>query len=235
MKHKILILFSGGCDSTLAAAIASEKFPEVYLVTYKRLGVFRTSRPMGMVERLKKKYPSTQFHYELIDIDEYFKKICYENYLSGVLKHGIKLLSACGMCKVAMHWRTIEYCLDNDIKEIFDGAVRKSETFPAQNKKIMLNKLDELYSFFGLTYSTPVYDNWGSVELELYNRGITSARKIKQTERDKFQPMCIDNLLFSRFVDYYLGTHTWEEYEKDLAELYTEKLDYVKTHIKKNN
>jgi hypothetical protein len=226
----IAVLFSGGCDSTLAAAIAAEKYGKVHLLTYKRLGIFKMRRPRAMVEKLRKRYPGCEFHYECIDINKYHKEICYENYFSNVSRYGLKLVSVCGLCNVAMHWRTVLYCLDSGIRCVSDGANAASNTFPSQNKKIMIGGLRKMYSHFGIEYSNPVYEMGDNVEEELYRRGITACRKIKQTERDS-QPVCIDNLLFSRFVDFYLHSHSWEEYEEDLKKFYDEKIEYAVKRI----
>ena len=227
----IAVLFSGGCDSTLAAAIASERAEKVHLLTYKRLGVFKAERPIAMVERLRKRYPSSEFIYSPADIDKYYKEICYENYLANLAKHGLKMVSSCGLCNVAMHWKTVLYCLDKGVKVLYDGAVAESRTFPSQNKKIMIEGLVNMYREFGIEYSNPVYDMGSAVEDELYRRGMTASRRIKQTERDS-QPVCIDNLLFARFVDQYLAGHSWEEYEEDMKRFYDEKLKYAVRRIK---
>lgn len=227
----IAVLFSGGCDSTLAAAMAAGKAGKVHLLTYKRLGVFKTERPLAMVERLRKRYPSVEFVYAPFGIDKYYEEICYENYLSNLKKHGLKVVSSCGLCNVAMHWKTVLYCLDNRVKELYDGAVAESRTFPSQNKKIMIEGLVKMYKEFGIEYSNPVYDMGSVVEDELYKLGITASRRIKQTERDS-QPVCIDNLLFARFVDQYLAGHSWQEYEDDMKRFYDEKLKYAVKRIK---
>ncbi|MDD4013639.1 MAG: hypothetical protein PHW14_05565, partial [Candidatus Omnitrophica bacterium] len=156
---------------------------------------------------------------------------CYENYLSNLAKHGLKVVSTCGLCNVAMHWKTVLYCLDNGIKEVYDGAVFESRTFPSQNRKIMIEGLVKMYGEFGIGYSNPIYDMGSSVEDELYRRGITASRRIKQTGRDD-QPVCIDNLLFARFVDSYLASHSWEEYEDDMKKFYDGKLEYAVRRIK---
>ncbi len=226
----IAVLFSGGCDSTLASAIAAERASEVRLLTYRRLGIFKAGAPLAMADRLKKKYPGTAFRFEIMDISREYSQLCYENYFVNIMKHGIKLVSVCGLCRLAMHWRTIIYCLENGINEVYDGAVEKAKTFPEQNRRIMIDSVKTLYSHFGIDYSNPVYGLGEHVEEELYKKGIIPVKKMKQTERDK-QPVCIDNLLFSAFANYYLGTHTWEEYERDLSELYAEKAAYVKRRI----
>ncbi len=65
-------------------------------------------------------------------------------------------LSTCGFCKLAMHVRTLLYCLDNGIKTVADGSNRNMSFFPAQMPEVVL-LVRELYKSFGIEYVTPVF------------------------------------------------------------------------------
>lgn len=237
MEEVCAVLFSGGYDSTLTAALAAERFKKVHLVTYRRFGIFKIGRVFTMTEKLKKRYPDIQFENNLIKVDKFYKQICYENYLSNVIKSGFKILSLCGLCKLAMHWRTIMLCLENKINNVYDGAIEESKVFPAQNKDIMLDKLTRVYSKYEINYSNPVYNNEKKyTKTELHKRHLINLNEIEEGQKTTpppSQPICIDNLLFSRFVDYYSGTHSWERYVDDLSIFYAKKLDYVDKEVEK--
>jgi len=231
--NKVAVLFSAGSDSSLAAAMAAECFREVHLLTYKRLGIFKLGNIVSKVELLGKRYPDAVFNSQVLSIEEFFKDVSYEHYLSNLLKFGLRLVSVCGLCRLAMHWRTIIYCLEYNIKNVYDGASNRSRVFPEQNMEVMVKNISLLYADFGIAYSAPVYYT-KDAELELYNRGIIPVKRIRLTERD-LQPVCIDNFLFSRFVYYYLGSHSWEKYVQGLAQFYAYKIDYVRKKIKASN
>ncbi len=228
MREKCVVLFSGGKDSCLSTILALERFKEIHLIAYKRLGIFKTNRVLIIYRRFKELYQTSNLKIHFIKIDKFYKEICYENYLDNILKFRLKLLSVCGLCKLAMHWRTIIFCLENKIKNVYDGAHKSSEVFPAQNPDIMMKELKKLYSEFQITYSTPVYDV-ENVNLELYKKGF-----VHFNEKQDFgvQPLCIDNLLFSKFVEYYLGIHSKEKYIQELSEFYNEKINYVREKLK---
>ncbi|RKY41992.1 MAG: hypothetical protein DRP85_04305 [Candidatus Makaraimicrobium thalassicum] len=235
MNDSCAVLFSGGYDSTLAAALAAERFRRVYLVTYKRLGIFKTDRVSVAAGRLKEVYPDVRFESSLIGIDKFYKEICYENYPANVIKFGFMVLTFCGLCKLAMHWRTMIFCMENEVSNVYDGAVAGSKVFPGQNKDIMLDRMKRLYLSYGINYSTPVYNNRkGDTKQEIHKRDLLYSDREEGKEKTppRSQPVCIDNLLFSRFVDYYLGIHTWEEYVDGLSRFYAAKMDYIKERMK---
>jgi hypothetical protein len=228
-QDKVVVLFSGGVDSTLTAAIAAERFSQVYLVTYKRLGIFKVKSAYAKIGKLIKKYPDSKFIPNIIDFNNFYREISYEKYFLNISRFGIKLMSVCGLCRLAMHWRTVIFCIDNKISAVYDGASIKSKTFPEQNRTIMNDKLIEFYRSFGIKYETPVYFLIDTEE-RLFNKGLIPKKKIKQTEAD-LQPLCIDNFLFAQFVNYYLNAHSWDEYEKDLSEFYSYKISWVKDRL----
>jgi len=151
------ILFSGGTDSTLTAALLAKEYTEVHLITFDRLGIFEVKNSEKNYIRLKKKYPETQFIYHVIDFNEVFKKISYKNYIKNLTKYGFMNLSTCGLCKLSMHIAMIAYCLDNKIKYVSDGANRGMEIFPAQ-MDIIIEKLRDFYDSYGISYTNPVFD-----------------------------------------------------------------------------
>ncbi|MFC2162683.1 hypothetical protein ACFLRF_03305 [Candidatus Altiarchaeota archaeon] len=225
---KILVLYSGGSDSTLAAAIAARKAKTVYLITYKRFGFFSPDLVSHNMHALEHKFPEVRFVSEIIDIESEYRDVAYSNHLGDLRKYGLITQSVCGLCKVAMHWRTIKECMKKGVHLVYDGAVESTNIFPAQNKRIMLDGLSGLYREHGITYENPVYDM--DTQRMLFKEGIIPSDKYKGTSKD-IQPVCSQQLLFTRFVDYYLAKHSFSEYEERVGEYYREKLDYVRGRL----
>ena len=112
-NEEIVVLFSGGTDSTLTAALMAEEFRKVYLITYDRFGLFSITNPKINVEKLKNKFGDNKFTHKVIRLDRLFKFVSYERYLRNFIRYRFFLLSTCGLCKLAMHIRTVIFCLNN--------------------------------------------------------------------------------------------------------------------------
>ena len=226
---KILCLYSGGTDSTVAALIAARKAKTVYLITYERFGLFSSKRSLNNVLRLRQKFPDVEFVYEIVNYEKEYRKVGYGSYISDLAKFGLIPLSVCGLCKLAMHWKTIQMCEKYDVRVVYDGSLKATEIFPAQNKTILLNDLKELYAEHGISYENPVYDM--DTQKELAREKMMPSEKVKGTVRD-IQPFCSQQLLFVRFVNYYLSKYSFEEYEQNLKEFYSAKVSCVREELK---
>ncbi len=158
MENKeIAVLFSGGTDSLLAAALMAEKFARVHLITYQRFGFFSIENSKLNVEKLKDKFGKDKFTHQIINIDKLSKYIFYERYFRNLIKYRFFLLSNCGLCKLAMHIRSILFCLDNKIENICDGANKNMDIFPAQMSSVV-DEIKNMYRKFGIFYQTPVFE-----------------------------------------------------------------------------
>jgi predicted subunit of tRNA(5-methylaminomethyl-2-thiouridylate) methyltransferase len=227
---KILVLYSGGTDSTLAASIAAEKVHEVHLVSYYRFGLLNSKKgPLVNLARLKKKYPATKFTFNVVNIEKEYKMLVYKSHFSDLIKFGFRTISVCGSCKVAMHWKTIQICKERAITQVFDGASARTKIFPAQNRIMMLDALRDLYKGQGIDYKNPVYTQ--DSEQLLFKRKIIQSKKVKGTKKD-IQNACSQQLLFIRFAELFLCSHTFSEYELALKQFYDTKLRFVEGQIK---
>lgn len=157
LKNSVAILFSGGTDSTLTAALLEKEFQTIHLVTYNRFGFHATDNTAVQAQMLKDKFGQDRFVHTLINVDELFKHISYENYLKNIVKHGFFNLSTCGLCKLSMHVRTIAYCLDNQIYHVADGANQAMSMEPAQIKEV-IDEMKRMYQHFGISYFNPVFE-----------------------------------------------------------------------------
>lgn len=152
-----VILYSGGTDSTCAASLIAQQFDRIHLLTYKRLGLFSVDNVKINVERLKRKFGEEKFIHSLFLIDTIFKEVSYNRYWHYFRKYGFFLLSTCGLCKLAMHVRTILYCRDNNIKFVFDGAHKGMEYSSDQMREVM-DEFKKMYVCYGIEYNSPVYE-----------------------------------------------------------------------------
>jgi hypothetical protein len=153
----IVVLFSGGTDSTLTAALVQQEYRTVHLVTYDRVGFHATENTRVNAQMLRDRYGEDRFRHEIINIDRLFKWVSYERYFWNLRRHGFFLLSTCGLCKLAMHMRTIVYCLDNGVRHVSDGANQGMTMFPAQMRPV-IEEVRKMYDRFEIRYSNPVFE-----------------------------------------------------------------------------
>lgn len=183
-KSKVAILFSGGTDSTLTAAMLTEQFDEIHLITYNRFGFHEADNTKTQSEMLKEKYGQDRFVHVFINVDKLFKHVSYENYLKNLKDFGFFNLSTCGLCKLSMHVKTIDYALDNAIAVVADGANQAMSMFPAQMEPV-INEMKLLYNHFGIQYITPVFNMDGPLDKSFIDKHslkfIPSAAETEQT------------------------------------------------------
>jgi len=178
---EIVHLFSGGVDSTYTVTLLVKIFDKIRLVTYDRKGLYNVNYALVNYEKLKKMYGADRISINFMNIDREFKELCYEKYFSNLLKYGFYNLMNCGLCKLAMHWRTIIYCLENNIKYVSCGSNQETVWDPSQHL-LTIQWLRHLYERFGVQYFTPIFDTSPEVrEDALFEMGITGHRRVKWT------------------------------------------------------
>lgn len=166
---EIVILFSGGTDSTLTACLMAEEFRRVRLITYDRYGLFSVTNPEINVQKLKNKFGDDKFSHQIIKVDKLSKFVFYERYLRNLIKYRFFLLSNCGLCKLAMHIRTVIFCLDNKITNVCDGANQGMHLFPSQMIDV-IKETEMMYANFGINYTNPVFNFEGPQDTEFADR-----------------------------------------------------------------
>ena len=103
MNRKAVVLFSGGSDCTLAAALAAEQndFDEVVLLTYEVPVSCLDENAKRNVPFLQKRYPHVPFTHEMLPVGAVLDKITTKRKFRSVLKHGLIEASLCLHCRLA--------------------------------------------------------------------------------------------------------------------------------------
>ncbi|HYF40508.1 MAG TPA: hypothetical protein VD930_12515 [Gemmatimonadales bacterium] len=175
----VLVMFSGGSDSTLTASLLSELHPVVHLVTYEHKAMSFASKSQLAVENLRKAHGADRFVYSLLDINSFMARIFFRPLPQDLRKYGTYALPmCCGSCKLSMHVRSILYCYEHGIRYAADGSnAELSELFPEQMKPV-LELYRQLYQRYGIEYTNPVFDVSRS-DHQLFDRGVTTKRDYK--------------------------------------------------------
>jgi len=158
MKKKAIVLFSGGSDCTLVAAQVAQKgdFDEILLITYEVPVSCFDGNSQRNIPCLQESFPHTKFRHEMISVESVINKVITKRKVRFILRHGLIEASLCLHRRLAMHVRTIMYCLDNNIRHVFDGSNVTMGLWVDQTRK-GLELVDQLYGAFGITAKHPVF------------------------------------------------------------------------------
>jgi hypothetical protein len=232
------VLFSGGSDSTLAAAWCAERFDKVHLLNFHHSGMHSVGKSTVNVKRLRRKYGENKFVFKVVDIEESFHTLYFDNYYEDLRRYGTFLAAAtCNICQLAMHVETVIYDVQNGVKFACDGYKREKEHVYIVMSQKGLNLLKNFYAKYGIQYENPVYDILRT-DWVLYDLGITPRRNVKfPYERLSYeaQHSCFHGILTNAYVlGYHYPLHLdrsdrWLDYFKRKLKLAE---DYVDRRIK---
>lgn len=155
--EEAVVLYSGGTDSTCAAAIMAERFQRLHLLTFDRYGFHHVERSRDTVEALARRFPDTEFVHRIVRVEKLFAHLAYRDYLSRLRRFGFRMLQNCTFCALAHHLRALAWCQEHGIRHVADGVTRELQYLPSHMEK-PLGRLREYYASFGIEYHTPVYD-----------------------------------------------------------------------------
>ncbi|MDD5774183.1 MAG: hypothetical protein PHX78_12045 [bacterium] len=227
MKNdRLVVLFSGGVHSSLAVALCAPRYKNIICLTLRRFGIFGARQVNSRLEALKNRFPRVKFGSLVLPVDDYY------NTLFSLRRFNIMSLSVCGLCKLAMHWRAIEYCLRSGISEVCDGSEKSMIQYPDQNEEIMLGSIRNLYSDFNINYFTPVFNIGDKAEHYLFRLGVVPKKIIRGTKED-IQVVCTQQRLFKIFVDYYVLRNGWDRYVRDSRIFFEKKIPFIREALSK--
>jgi hypothetical protein len=229
-KTEALVHFSGGADSTLCAAFLAEKHERIHLLTYDRVSFMGSNQTEPRFERLCRVYGRSRFVRKVVSIESLHRRICFDRYLSIAARFGLAV-TALTFSKLAMHWYSCLYAIENGIHVVADGAVPYMDLYPDQNEDICLRQLRAFYGEFGVEYQNPVFSIAEQVEQMLYDKGITDQPIVRGTASDK-QVTYAEQIVLALFLKYYLTTHGREKYIKVMSRLFADRLQLMKTSIR---
>lgn len=238
-SEDVSILFSGGSDSTLAAAYCAQRFRKVHLLTFHHSGMFYLENSKVNVKRLQRKFGRNKFIHKLIDIEECFHKLYFANYFYDLKRYRTFLAAAtCNICQLAMHTQTILYNLENDIHFACDGYKEEKRHVYFIMSEEGLALLKNFYDEYKICYENPVYTILRT-DWILYDLGIIPKKNVKfPHEKLKYttQHSCYHGILTNAYIlGYYYPLYKTSN--KAWAIYFKEKLgqarEYINAKIKK--
>lgn len=153
----VAVLFSGGTDSTCAAALAAQRHNCIHLLTFIEHATRNSPLPTHNAHLLQARFPEVQFLSRAISVDRLVRFFWYERYVRTVRQYGLLALATPGFSSLSWHVRTIAYCLEHGITKVADGLTRELMHFPG-HMDASVDMFRFLYAAFGITYENPVRD-----------------------------------------------------------------------------
>jgi predicted subunit of tRNA(5-methylaminomethyl-2-thiouridylate) methyltransferase len=244
-KDRVAILYSGGTDSTCTAAMISERFGSVHMLTLKRLGFYSIENTFRNVDILREKFPAVKFLHKIIDTDRLARYITRQDFARKIFRYGFFTLSNCLICGLINHFAALIYCLDNSISNVADGSTREWSFFPTHMEKIIL-ELKSMYAEFNINYDTPVYDfnlpkhprfidkilpmdqlkdeqeGQNTTGEYLFKLGILPFSNLKGSVIDhNMQPRCFQFVLHHIYVFwFFMARHNYDDYEEIVLDFF---------------
>jgi len=207
MPNKVLVLFSGGLDSTAVALKHLEMGDQVELHTFCNGAQKWLDLAKIKADFIINQYPD-YCSWVLCDCTYLFHEIAIKNLEKDIKEFGN--LVCCG-CKLAMLGEAIILCKHKNLKGISDGFNREQIYYPEQTPNF-IKATKDFCLLYELDYEHPLYDEDRNSFMDLHLKHNVPPSPI--------QPYCI----FER--NPVLDKSHIEEYTK-------RKLDILKTYIDK--
>lgn len=249
MNYKIVsLLYSGGCDSTLSAAILARDFDEIHLVTFKHYSTWNIEASRINAAKLQNKFKKVKFKHVFLNSTRLFL-LLQKDFLKDLRTFRYLNLYFCGACKLAMHSELIIYNLRNNIRYAASGASSEMSMFPDQNTG-GIGELEKFYNEFNITLQNPVFFSVDTDKVA-FDMNIFEGKHFKKRHRAKtifdflYVPFfnIFDNIqgfcLCIGFIDLYIWlvkkTGIFKCVESESRNYYRKKIDKIcKSYIDKN-
>ena len=174
------IMFSGGTDSTLAAALMLEEGRDVHLLCYNPGFVLFLRNSRFNASRLIQVYGEDRVHYHYIKNHELTKKVLWKTIKKDLKSYGFNMNSLlCLGCRMAMHTGAVSFCLENGVPYLVDGSIADQATVPEQLQSTLARHRSFYQDTFGINHRSPIYDESRS-DMRLAEMGMTEQGGLKK-------------------------------------------------------
>ena len=167
---KVLILFSGGVDSTAVTSYYLQKGYKVQLITFDNGAEKGLDKPEHKANLIKRQF-GEQCSWKLLECTFLFHEIAIKNLEQDIRKYGN--LICCG-CKLAMLSEAIIFCKRHEIKMVADGFERGQIYYPEQTPEY-ISVANSFAKKYNISYLHPIYEmNSKQIEDLTFSIGIST-------------------------------------------------------------
>lgn len=153
---RVLILYSGGLDSTVLAGLYARQRKHLDLLTFRNGAQQDLSLAKVHLPHIKRVNPEVSVRHVFEDVSAAFRNLV----IRGINEHSSisEFTYICVGCKLVMHSAAIAYARRNGIDIVADGFIRGQEFYPEQTPAF-ITAIDRLYAQFGVRHVSPLYDS----------------------------------------------------------------------------
>lgn len=179
-KDHAAVLFSGGTDSTLAAAQMLDEFQRVTLLTFDPGYLFFINNTRVHAKKLQEKFGVQRVDHQIIDIRPFIKKILGVDVNADLGEYGFNMTSlVCLGCRLSMHAFALAWCLEHEVPYLADGSIRAQSTIPEQMETVIRRNRRFYSQKYGVHHFSPIYEEAES-DRRLEELGIADKRRLKR-------------------------------------------------------
>lgn len=207
--QELVMMYSGGVDTTLAAARLLEDDParRLHLLTFCNGYCIRVGSSAVHVKELQALYGTDRVVHEIIYVTEIFEAL--RRPLWDLVRRYRSTLVVDLCCRLSMESAAIIYALEQGLTQICDGTnIDQGRLFLERPRYLQVAK--DFFAEHGINYFSPVYGRmegrYGRIE-RLRRRGITvgprQLERININSSIMHQPFCligIHTFFFTSFV-----------------------------------
>ncbi|MBN8541835.1 MAG: hypothetical protein J0L82_15700 [Deltaproteobacteria bacterium] len=167
MIRSAVILFSGGTDSTCAAAIVADQVDRLYLLTFVETSTLKSPLPHENVRRLRLAFPSVEILHFVVSTDRLVRWLSYGDSISSYLRrlfreHVFNLVTP-GFSSLSWHLAALRFSAllvqagKEEVVGVYDGMTQELTHLPG-HMPVVRRQIELIYSEAGFSFSSPVYD-----------------------------------------------------------------------------
>ena len=179
-KAHAAVLFSGGTDSTLAAAQMLDECDRVTLLTFDPGYLLFLGNTRVHARKLAERFGADRVEHLILDIRPFIKKILGVDVAGDLREFGFNMSSlVCLGCRLSMHAFAIAWCLEHQVPYLADGSIRAQSTIPEQMESVIRRNRRFYSQEYGIRHFSPIYEESES-DRRLDELGIAGKKRLKK-------------------------------------------------------
>lgn len=164
-ERHVTILFSGGTDSTLAAArmILEHGFERVTLLTLDPGYLFFLENTRVHARALEERFGTQRVRHVILPSRDAAKDVLFAEVSRDLSRYGFNMAAlVCLGCRLSMHAAALAFNLRERIPFIADGSVAIQNAIPEQMASTLARNRAFYFERFGIWHTSPIYDEAAS-------------------------------------------------------------------------
>ncbi|MCP4676431.1 MAG: hypothetical protein GY854_13145 [Deltaproteobacteria bacterium] len=190
-RDSIVVMYSGGLDSTLSAVKAADRFKRVILMTCDFKLTVGLNNSRRNVEKLRRRFPKRTIEHRIVDGNPARRRL-WASFLGDYAKYCDSRVPSvlCFGCELSMLVEAMKICLVERVGHITNGA-SSSQADHTVCKPNIVNRFADFMAEYGITYVNDIYYMKTRLEEEeaLASQGITMGVRVGASSVTH-QPRC---------------------------------------------